>query len=493
MAITFNEVPTNAAASAVFVEQEPVNRGTGSPVIPHKLLIVGQYNSGSSPTDNEPQLILNEADAWDRYGRGSQLAIMYQAAFAATRGTVPIYALPLADAGSATAATGTLAITGTATAAGTLAVYVNGKKIAVAVADEDTATEVGDAVAAAINADLDLPVTAANTTGTVTLTVRWAGASGNQNTVELNRADTDETPAGIAVTVTDIGDETAGASDPDATTALGNLGSDWYTEIVYPYDGDTELDVLEASGDTRADAGVKRMFAGFVGYNGTNADLITALGSRNSQWTTLVPVHESPTPGYYIGASAAGVYAAVQQATPGRPAKNKLIPGVVAGDSNDLTYSEQDTTVKAGGSTTRNLSDGRVAIIDLVTTRTETNAGAATDDWRFTVIIGNLQFKLYALEQVFLSSPYDQGVVLTDDDVGGPSFGIRPSTVKARAIGLVDDWIGRGLSTSRDTIVAGTSASIDSSNPGRINLLIPDIASAGLRIVAVKLEWAFVS
>ncbi|MFW5776811.1 MAG: hypothetical protein ACOCZB_05935 [Spirochaetota bacterium] len=493
MAITFSEVPTNAAASAVFVEQEPVNRVGGSPVIEHKLLLVGQYNSGSSPTDNVPQLLLNEADAWDRYGRGSQLAIMYQAAFAATRGAVPIYALPLADESGAASATGTLAITGTATAAGTLAVYVNGKKLSVGVASGDTADDVGDAVETAINSDLDLPVTASNTTGTVTLTVRWGGESGNQNTLEINRADTDETPAGLTVTVTDIGDEDAGTTDPDASTALGNLGDTWYTEIVYPYTGDTEIGYLESAGDTRADAGVKRMFAGFIGYNGTNADLITALDDRNSQWTTFVPVHESPTPGYYIGAAAAGVYARVQQSNPGRPAKNQVIPGVVAGDSNDLTYSEQDTTIKAGGSTTRNLSDDRVTIIDLVTTRTTTDAGADTDDWRFTVIIGNLQFKLYALEQTFLASPFDQGVVLTDDDVGGPSFGIRPSTVKAFAIGLVDDWIARGLSTSRDSIVSGITASIDSSNPGRINLLVPDIASAGLRIVAVKLEWSFVS
>ena len=491
--ITFNEVPSNAAASAVFVEQEPVSRIGALPLIPHRLLLVGQYNTGKTPTANVPQLLLDEADAWDRYGRGSLLALQYKAAFAATRGAVPIYALPLADAGAAVKATGTIALTGPATANGTLAVYVGGVRVPVAVSAADTATEVGDALAAAVNANLDLPVTAANVTGTVTFTVRWGGAAGNQIKLEVNRLDTDATPAGIAAVVTDIGDAVAGANDPDATTALAGLGGTWYTEIVYPYQGDAELDRLEAAGDARADAGVKRMFAGFIGYTDTLANFLTALGDRNSQWTTIVPVHGSSTPGYVIGASAAGVYARVQQATPGRPAKGQVIPGVLAADANDLTYSAQDTVVKAGGSTTRNLAGGRVALIDLVTTRTETDLGAATDDWRFTVIIGNLQFKLYALEQTFLGSPFDQGVVLSDADVGGPTFGIRPSTVKAYAIGLIDGWIGLGLSTSRDEIVSNTVAAIDGSNPGRINLLIPDIASAGLRIVAAKLEWAFIT
>ena len=491
--ITFTEIPTNAAASAVFVEQEAVQRSVGSVAIPHKFLIFGQYNSGKTPTDDVAQLVLNKEDAWTRYGRGSLLAAQFEAAQAVFGGIVPIYAMPLADDGGAVVATGTIVVTGTATAVGTLAVYVGGKRIAVAVAVGDAATDVGDLIAAAINADLDLPATAVNAVGTVTFTVRWGGESGNRVKLEVNRLDTDALPAGITTVVTDIGGVVAGATDPDATTAFANLGAVWYTEVAYPYQGDTEILIMEASGAARVNALVRRMFAGFVGYTDTYANFLTALTSRNSEWTTYIPVHGSSTPAYVIGAAGAAVYALVQQNTPGRPAKSKVVPGVLAADGNSLTYGEQNAAVLAGGSTTRNLSDGRVALIDLVTTRTETDLGAALDDWRFTLIIGNLQFKSFAIETLFLASPFDQGIVLSDTDVGGPTYGIRPKTVKTFGIALVDDWISRGLSTDRDTIVAGVTAEIDSGNPGRINLLIPDIASAGLRIVAVKLEWAFVS
>ncbi|ORC37265.1 hypothetical protein B4O97_03485 [Marispirochaeta aestuarii] len=491
MSITFNLVSPTAAASAVFVEQEAVKRGTGSAVIPRKILVPGQYNSGKSPTVNTPQLILSKSDAWDRYGRGSMLANMIGSALD-NGGGVPVYALPLADAGGAVAATGTIAISVTTAEAGTLAVYVGGVRVPVAVAAGDSADDIGSAIAAAVNAKLDLPVTAANVTGTVTFTVRWKGESGNQIKLEINRLDTDETPGGVTATVTDIGDVVAGATDPAMTTALSALGNTWYTDIACPYNNDTSLGELETAGAARVAPGVKRPFVGIVGYTDTYANFITALDDRNSEWTSFVPVHGSSTPAYMIAASATATFARYQQATPGRPVKTLTIPGVLAGND-DLTYTERDTAVKAGGSHTFNQEDGTVTFGDLCTTRTTTAAGADTEDWRFTIIIPNLQFKIYALEQAFLVSPFDRGVVVANGGGAAPSYAVTPNMVKARAFGLIEDWGARGLSTDLDTIKAGTTAVINGDNPGRIDLLIPDIASAGLRIVAVKLEWGYLN
>jgi phage tail sheath gpL-like len=489
MSITFNSVPSNAAASKVFVEQEAVNRGTGSPLIPHKKLVMGHYNSGKSPTANVAQLILSLADAWDRYGRGSQLAAMIEKA--GVQDGVPVYAIPLAPDGSGVAAVGSLAFSGTATAAGTLAIYIAGRRVTVAVAVGDTAAEVATAVAAAVNADLDLPVTASADTGTVTVTSRWAGESSNQISLQMNRRDTDVTPAGLSVTVTDVGSGTAGEEDPDVSTALAGLGDTWFTEIAFPFLSADALTALKAAGVTRDDPGVNRPFWAFAGYTGTRSAFITELGNHNSEWLTFVPVHGSPSPAYEIAASAAKLAAQVQQNTPGRPLKNQILPGVSAGDTNDQTYAENDATVKAGGSTTENTEGGGVKVIDLVTTRITTDAGADTDAWRFAEIIPNIQFKRYALEQVFKASPYDQAVVISDDDLPGPSYAIRPRAAKSRCIQLVDDWVSRGMSTSRDEIVAGITAEINGDNAGRIDVLIPDVPSAGLRILAAKLEWDF--
>jgi phage tail sheath gpL-like len=489
MSITFNTVPSNAAASAVYVEQEAVSRGTGSAVLDRKIFTLGQYNTGFSPTVNTPQLILSKSDAWTRYGRGSMLARMLELQLNESGG-VPVYAVPLADGGAAVAATGTIVIVGTATAAGTLAVYVEGEEISVAVASGDTPTVIGDSIVSAINADLDLPVTAANVTGTVTFTVRWKGESGNQINLAVNLADADTTPAGItSVTVTDIGDVVAGATDPVLTTAFANMGDVWYTDVTCPYTSAASLTAMEAAGVVRDGPAINKMFAGFVGYTDTIANFLTALSSRNSEWTSYFPVPGSPTAAYMLAAGGTASFARYQQATPGRPQKNLKIPGAIAG--NEDMGAVADTIVSAGGSWTQNNSDGTVTLKDLCTTRTTEDGGAETEDWRFTVIIPNIQFKRNSIEQAFLTDPYDRAVVAPDNGGKGPTYVVRPKTVKTRAIGLVDDWIERGLSTSRADIVDNMIAEIDSANPGRINLLIPDIATAGLRIVAVKLEWAF--
>lgn len=485
MSISFSNISATAAASGVYVEQQNVSRGTGSAEIERKMLIPGQYNSGFSPTVNVPQELINKEDAWTRYGRGSMLAKMAEIAFSNNGGN-KVYGLPVADDGSAVSNTWAIEVTGTATASGYVYFYVNGKLLQITVASGAAAATIATAIKAAIDADLDLPLTAGTiTTGAFDLTCRWAGESGKQIDVSLN-LDDEETPAGLSVSIIDNED---GLADPSLTTALENSKELWFTDIVNPYISETNIAALESHGDTVDDPLIKKQFAGFVGNSESVLDFITSLGDRNSQWTTFIPVPGSVTPEYIMAASGASVYCKQNSLTPGRPVKNLTLPEVIAGNE-DMT-NNNDALVKAGGSWTINQDSGLVTIGDLSTTRTTEDSGAETTDWRFTDIISNLQFKIYALEQRFLQSPYDRGVVLSDTDGKGPAWGIRPSTVKAAAIALVDDWIERGLSTDRDTIVSGITAEINSSNPGRIDLYIPDIASAGLRISATKLEWAF--
>ncbi|MDC7125776.1 MAG: hypothetical protein PQJ46_09420 [Spirochaetales bacterium] len=497
MSITFNLVPATAAASAVYVEQENVNRGPSTSSLPHKILVPGQYNDGYSPTVNTPQLILNKADAWTRYGRGSMLAAMIEKCLK-KGGGCSVYAFPIAANSAGVAATGTVVVTVDDAEAGTIYLYIGGEEVDVAITADMTATEIGEAIADAINANLDLPVTAENDAGTVTLTCRWAGESGNQIALELNRDDDDETPDGVTLEVTDIGSVTAGANDPDLTDVFTteNLGGKWFTEVPFPYTSEDAIGAMEDCGDERDDPSVMRQLVGFVGFTGTIANFITALEERNSQWSTYVPVPGSPTSAYMIAASAAAIYAKYQQINPGRPVKTIELPGVIAGNEAMKDYA--DTVVQAGGSWTINQDDDTVIIGDLCTTRTTEDSGAKTEDWRFTIIITNIQHKLYQIYNTFAASPFARAVVLTDSHGKGPSYGIRPKTVKGYAIKLVRAWGEAGLSTDIDTIINGNdddnpgiSAEINDSNAGRIDLLIPDIPSAGLRILATKLEWAF--
>ncbi len=490
--ITFNQVPPDAAASRVFVEQENVNRGTGSALLGRKILILGQFNSGKNPTVNIPRRILSKADAWNLYGRGSLLAAMIEVALK-EGGGVPVYALPLADNSAGVAAEGDILVGGTATKKGVAAAYVNGVKVSAAVNSGDSAEAIAIALIDAVNANLDLPVTASLDGAAVVFTSRWKGEASNQINISINLNELDETPEGISFMLTQMGDRTAGAEDPDISSALSGLGNEWYTDVVLPYDTDLAISAMEAVGDERDSALINRPFAGFVGYNGDFAGIISKAESRNSQWTTLVPVINSVTPPYMIAVTAASIFGKAQQVNPGRPVRTFKMPGIFSAPGNAIPWGQKDVLVKAGSSYTENQTDGSVTLGDLVTTKKTDASGADALDWRYTIIIPNLQFKRNALEQKYKSSPFDRAVVIQDGSGRGPTYAIRPSDAKVFAIGLVDDWVARGLSTERDRIVEGIVAEIDCANPSRINLLIPDIASAGLRIVAIKLEWAFVT
>lgn len=493
--ITFEGVSNAAAASSVFVEQVPVRRSTGSPTLQRRVLVIGQYDSAKSPDADKPKLITSKAQAVELYGRGSALAAMV-AVQLKHAGGVPVYALPVADATAGVKAVGSVTITGAASKIGTLSLYIAGVRVPVAVASGENAAAVAAKIRDAVTANLDLPVVATVNTANsdrVVLTARHAGTIGNDIAVSINSNSGESLPDGLAAVTVNLGSTTAGANDPSLTNALENLGGVWYTDIVMPYRSTEALAAIEASGRTRAAAGVKRPFLAFVGYTGAYDNYLTAVKARNSQWVSWIPVHGSDTPAYLIAASAATVFSASQQAAPGRPVRGAILPGVRAAEGNDQTYAQRDTAIKSGGSYTANGIGGLVMLGDVATTKTTDSGGAATDEWRFAVTIPNLQFKINALEQTFLRPPFARAVVLADDGPPAPEYGVRPSTAKAYAVSLVDDWVARGLSTGRDEVVKNIVAEIDKGNAGRINLSIPDTFSAGLRITAIKLEWAFLA
>ena len=121
---------------------------------------------------------LNTEDAL--FGADSMVATAIRK-FRADNEVSQIDVIPLADNGSAVKATGSYVFAGTATASGTIEVYVGNdeRKYELAVAIGDTATVLGDALVTALTADTKALVTGVNTTGSVALTAVNGGTIGN--------------------------------------------------------------------------------------------------------------------------------------------------------------------------------------------------------------------------------------------------------------------------------------------------------------------------
>lgn len=242
-----------------------------------KILFIGQKLPAGSATAGE--LIENIANGGAEdalFGAKSMLATLIRANKIRNQ-QVQIDAIALDDAGSGVDATGSLAITGTATEAGTLTVVAGSEKnhkYTIAVASGDTATVVGDAIEAAITADANAPVGAANTTGTVAITASNAGTYGNSIPLEIRGE-----VAGISSTVTGM---SGGAVDPTLTGVFDPVADARYQAIVWPYPSDTT--VLTSFLNPRFNADGKVLDGvGFTAINDTLGNLTSLANPLNSQ------------------------------------------------------------------------------------------------------------------------------------------------------------------------------------------------------------------
>ena len=489
MPVGFDLVPANAAASGVFVEQRIKKVGVGGLVIPERVLVLGQYNTGKTPTVNVPVNFDNPDSVGQAYGRGSELHILAKAVSRAI-GSVPVDFCPL-TAGT-TAATGTLTITGPATGAGVISVYIGGDRVTCPVANGDSANTIATNLAAAINAQTDLMVTASAASAVVTLTSRNKGVAMNGITLalDINVGDLTQEPAGVSVAIVAMA---SGTGNPDPTTALAGLGATWYTHIVCPYSDSTTLTALKTAGDNRFDPGVKRQFVAYVGTAMTYAAFQTFLGTiPNSQWIAPLNVEGLyDYPGEMVAAFV-GFAAASAQVNPERPCKNVTVQGCRSDPTKAWTYAQKNATVLAGGSTFTPFSDGSFAFSDVITAYTKNAQGAADSSYQQACTVHGNQAKSYSLENLFLGTPFDRATIVDDLAVTGKDYAISPKRAKGFLIGLIDGlWIAQGWSKNRDAIVASIIVEVDGNNPNRLNFQLQDSPAAALSIIAIRDNWSF--
>ena len=160
MTISFNSIPADIRTPGQHIEFDSSRAVSGLPPIQNRVLIVGQMLAAGSADALTLKPVVDAGEALALFGRGSMLARMVSAYRKADRYS-EVVAIGLDDADGATAATGTLTLTGPATATGEIALMIAGVRVPVTVASGTAATAVATAIAAAVNAKPDLPVTAA--------------------------------------------------------------------------------------------------------------------------------------------------------------------------------------------------------------------------------------------------------------------------------------------------------------------------------------------
>lgn len=244
------------------------------------ILLIGCMTSGTATSGALVEDLTTVAEFNAAFGRTSQIAktargLIQQLSVSRIR--PKIAAIGLADNASGVAATGNVIFGGTATAAGTITVNIDSSvngSYSIAVASGDTASTIGAALVNAITANADSPVTAANSSGNVTLTAVNDGTQGN--TIGLSVSGS---VAGIIKTVIAMN---SGATNPSLTGLFDPIDDIRYTTVVYP--SELGLSTLITEMESRFNVDNKIIDGlGLVCANDTYANLDSGLDVLNAK------------------------------------------------------------------------------------------------------------------------------------------------------------------------------------------------------------------
>lgn len=465
MPVSFDNLPSNLRTPGVYIEFNNELAGANTPEF--KILVLGQRLTAGTVAAHIPTRVSRKSDAETYFGRGSMLASMISALLDASL-DVETWAIAQDDNGAGVAATGTLAFSGSATRAGTVYLYVAGVRLAVAAASGDTATIIGTAVAAAVNADTSLPVTAANSTGTVTFTARNKGTNGNDIDVRLNYYDGEALPTGVTGTVTAMA---SGATNPVLTSTIAAFGDTWWNWIANPYTDATSLTALETELATRWGPTVQKGARAFSAYRGTPAASATFGNGRNSPHVSCIGTGISPTPSYLWAAVNTAIAARSLSIDPARPLQRLVLPGVLPPKLTERwLQSERNAALYDGISTHTVDVDGTVRIERQITMY-QTNSGGIADASYLDINTPETLERVRFAQRARIAQSFPRHKLAADGTQYGAGQAIvTPRIIKAELLALyrtmeLNGWV-EGFDHYKTTLVV----EIDSADANRINV-----------------------
>lgn len=142
-------IPSTIRVPLFAVEFDNSHAEQGPSQLSYRALLVGQKIAGNTASANSLHRVTSADAVAALCGRGSMLHLMAVKWFQVNKFTETWIAV-LGDNSAGVIATGTLTIAGTATAAGTIYLYIGGKLVEVAVTSSQNASTIASAVAAAI-------------------------------------------------------------------------------------------------------------------------------------------------------------------------------------------------------------------------------------------------------------------------------------------------------------------------------------------------------
>ena len=493
MAISYINIPSNIRTPLFYAEfdNSMANTATGT----KKSLLIGQMIEGGTAKENAPILVTSATKAKTLFGRGSPLALMVEA-YKNTDSSGELWCVAQTVTGAA--ATGTVNLKGTAIEAGTLSLYIGGKAVKVPVAAGATASDVATDLAAAINAEKDLPVSASSQSGSdsaydVTLTAKGQGTYGNDILLALNRrgyVGGEESLNGIAVTITAMAN---GTGDVDLEDAFACLGDETYTFVGIPLSDATSLDVVKTEfNDTTGRWAYNNMQYGhvFTAKRDTEENLVTFGKTRNDQHVTVFGVEpNNPEPCFIIAAAATAREAVYISADPARPTQTGELIGLLETAIEDRFKRSVRETLLNNGIATFYVEGGYVRIERAITTYQTNKFGDADNSYLDSETLFTLAEIVTRLKTA-VTSKYPRHKLANDGTRYGPGQAIvTPNVIRSELIAQYAAMERDGLVENADLFAKYLIVERNASDPNRVDVLLPPDVVNQLRVFGMLTQF----
>lgn len=465
--ISFNSIPSSIRKPGKYFE---FNNSLAVRTLPSNLqrvLIVAQMLAAGTAVANAIVQVFDAEAAAALFGRGSQAHRMVKAVIKANPYT-QLFVMPIVDSGTGVAATATVTYTGPAVAAGSVTVNQEGVEFVVPVAANDAVATIATNVAAAINANKELSVTATSALGVVTLTARNKGLVANAVKLTASAAATGVTAVATAFT--------GGLNDPDLTAPLAAAQQGGHEILVVPYNASAPLTILRTHLQFVSGPMEQRRAIGVYGISGSLATSTTLAAALNSERLTGAVLPGTGTTGEELAAAYAAVVAFEED--PARPLNTLELVGVQPPPiANRLTRTEQESALNNGATPLEVGPGERVQIVRAITTYTLNAQAVADISWLDLTTIRTMDYIAKACrERISNRFPRDKLSARTAARVRSELLDVLLKAEELEIVELVE------------TNKPGLIVERDSQDPNRLNARIPADVVNGLHVFAGRID-----
>lgn len=487
-AINVPGLPGNQATPGVYIHtafaQGPASSGAGS----YSVILIGNKTSVGSADENVvygPDLRDTEFSSMEHaeelFGKRSPLYRMAKR-FLSVNQVTKLYAVCVPVDGYAAQAEGDITVVGTATAFGTLRVFVGDEYVDVGFATGDTETVIAENAVGLVNSKSDWPVEASSVAGVLTLTAACPGVRGN-----LIRISAKVLPSGTGITVGPLTPTVlaGGTVEDDNSAALAAIlatGLRFYYHVSEA-DDTTQLnnviDQINAQGV--ATIGIRqRLIAASVDSLATTTSKVTSL---NNERTEMIWQKSSDwTPGE-LAANVAAVYTFEEQGAAfrlnfngyGNDPDTSNYWRVPAPRTSGVapTPLQIEAALNSGITPIKTEAGGKTSLVKRITTRFKSGAVVdyrireshkVTVEDRFADDLGIATALVMAGKQI-ATDP-----VANDPPVPGA---MTPTAYRALVFQLIREYDANGRLQDAAKIILETVVQIEPATPDRISALVP--------------------